>query len=344
MTSVEYLNMLMAGAPVRERPRGHLSMPLIKQFCTIQTGRHYGPYSRDHRVLTRCQLELHEEFPVDAFNVMGYPYREAGDCGLRLEFPEDAQPVARGPLIREPADLEGVHWPDPRRGPLMSDRIDAIAACKRRQPDVIAIGTCESPFALTATFLGLERTLVTLYDDPDFLHAVMDFIAPHTVRFAQAQIEAGAEMVFIGDAIASQIGPRLYAEHVLEYEIRVVRAIQELGVPVRLHICGDLTPLIEHVARTGARMIDIDYAVDLKYACERLAELSPGSYAVGNFNPVTVLLQGTPDDVREACGDCERQGAGFGNFILAPGCEVPPQTPVENYAAMLEFGWKASAT
>ena len=341
MTSVDYLRLLMAGRPAKERPEGHLTMPLIKQFCTVQTGRHYGLYSQDYRVLTQCQLELHENYPVDAFNVMGYPYREAGDCGLRVEFPEDAQPVAQGPLIREPGDLEKIHWPDPRAGRLMSDRIKAIAAFKQRQPDVIAIGTCESPFALSATFLGLERALEILYDDPDFLHALMDFIAPNTVRFAAAQIEAGAELVFMGDAIASQIGPQLYAEHVLEHEIQVVRAIQDLGVPVRLHICGDLTPLIDYVARTGARMIDIDYAVDLRLACERLARLSPGSYAVGNFNPVTVLLQGTPDEVRRAGRECERQAAGFDNFILSPGCEVPPATPLENYAAMLEFGWKA---
>ena len=343
MNSVEYLNILMAGRPVNERPPGHLTMPLIKQFCTVQTGRHYGPYSRDYRVLTRCQLELHERFPVDAFNVMGYPYREAGDCGLPIDFPEDAQPVAHGPLIRELSDLASVDWPDPHRGRLMSDRIDAIAAFKQQQPEVIAIGACESPFALATTFLGLERALMTLYDDPDCLHAVMEFIAPNTIRFAQAQIEAGAKLIFIGDAIASQIGPRLYAEHVLEHEIRVVRSIQDLGVPVRLHICGDLTPLIDHVARTEARMIDIDYAVDLRMACQRLARLSPDSYAVGNVNPVTVLLQGTPDQVRRACSDCERQAAGYDNFILSPGCEVPPHTPLENYVAMLEFGWRARA-
>ena len=138
-------------------------------------------------------------------------------------------------------------------------------------------------------------------------------------------------------------GTSVYAEHVLEHEVSVVGAIQDLGVPVRLHICGDMTPLIGHVAQTGARMIDIDYAVDLRFACERLARLSPESYAVGNFNPVTVLLQGTPDDVRAACRDCEQQAAGCENFILSPGCEVPPATPIENYAAMLEFGWRAQA-
>ncbi len=323
MTSVEYLDLLMEGRPADERPPGHLVMSFVKQFCCVQTGRPYGPYSSDFRVLTQCQLELQEKYPVDAFNVMGYPYREAGDCGLPVEFPEDAQPIGRGPLIRDRDGLAERRWPDPRQGRLMSDRINAIATFKERAPDVVAMGACESPFALAATFLGLETTMLCLYDDPGFLHEVMDFIAPNAIRFARAQMEAGSELIFMGDAIASQIGPELYAEHILEHEMAVVSAVQEMGVPVRLHICGDATPLIDHVARTGARMIDIDYAVDLRFACDRLARLSPESYAVGNFNPVTVLLQGTPDDVRAACRDCEQQAAGYQNFILSPGCEVP---------------------
>ena len=340
---MEYLDLLMTGRPARDRPPGHLVMSFIKQFCCIQTGRPYGQYSTDYRVLTQCQLDLQEKYPVDAFNVLGYPYREAGDCGLPVEFPDDAQPIGRGPLIRDRAGLAELRWPDPREGRLMSDRIRAVATFKAREPGVIAMGACESPFALAATFLGLQTAMLCLYDDPGFLHDVMDFIAPNAIRFAQAQIEAGAELIFMGDAIASQIAPEFYAAHVLEHEMAVVGAIQEIGVPVRLHICGDITPLIGHVARTGARMIDIDYAVDLRWACQQLARLSPRSYAVGNFNPVTVLLQGTPDDVRTACRECERQASGYDNFILSPGCEVPPATPVENYAVMLEFGWRVRA-
>ena len=71
-----------------------------------------------------------------------------------------------------------------------------------------------------------------------------------------------------------------------------------------------------------------------------MQRVSPGSYVVGNFHPVRVLLSGNPEDVRAACRECERQAAGRANFILAPGCEVPPHTPPENYRALIEFGWR----
>ncbi len=318
-------------------------MPLIKQFCTIQTGRKYGRYSQDYRVLTQCQLELHERYPIDAFNVLGYPYREAGDCGLEVQFPEDAQPIGRGPLITSDEDLERIVWPDPQQGRLMGDRIAAIGEFCRQRPDVLAMGACESPFALATTFLGLQQALMYLYDEPEFLERVVNWIEPRTIAFAAAQVEAGAQIIFMGDSIASQIGPEFYSRFAQASEKRVTQAVQSMGAMMRLHICGDITAMLESVADTGARMIDIDYAVDLTEACERIGRVSPSSYVVGNFDPVSVLLQGTADDVRRACCACEQAAAGCDHFILSPGCEVPPHTPMANYEAMLEFGCKARA-
>ena len=339
MTSVEYLQLLLAG----RRLPGHFTMPLIKQFCSMQTNRKYGQYSQDYRVLTQCQLELNQRHPIDAFNVLGYPYREANDCGMAVDFPEDAQPIGHGPLIHGSEDVERFDWPDPQEGPLMSDRIAAIARFKRERPDIVAMGALESPLALAATLVGLEPIMLALYDDPAFVERLLRRLEPLAIAFAVAQIDEGADLNFMGDAIASQIGPDHYVEHALPAEKRVIEAVQQRGVAVRLHICGDITPILEHVAGTGARMIDIDSAVDLGMACAHIGERSPDSFVVGNFNPVTVLLQGSPDDVRAACRHCERRAAGFDRFILSPGCEVPPATPLDNYLAMLEFGWKATA-
>ncbi len=340
MTSVDYLQLLLDDAPASERPDGHLTMPLIKQFCTVQTGRQYGSYSQDHRVLTQCQIELHERHPVDGFNVLGYPYREAGDCGLDVRFPEDAQPIGRGPLVTSDVDLARIVWPDPRQGRLMGDRIAAIAEFRRQRPDVLAIGACESPFALATTFLGLQQAMMYLYDDPEFVERVVAWIEPHTIEFAAAQVQAGAQIIFLGDSIASQIGPEPYRRFAQGTEKRVTETVQAMGAAIRLHICGDITPMLEDVADTGARMIDLDHAVDLAEACERIGRVNPSSYVVGNFDPVSVLLQGTPGEVRRACRACEEAAARFDHFILSPGCEVPPHTPMMNYEAMLEFGWK----
>lgn len=339
MTSVEYLQLLLQG----EKLDGHFSMHLIKQYCTMQLNEKYGEYSQDYRVLADCQNRIMERQPIDAFQAMGYPYREAADCGLNVTFPEDSQPKHYGVLIESPEDLAKLHWPAPHDGRLMSDRINAIREFKRLRPDIVAMGTCEAAFAQANTFLGIEQTMMGLYDQSEFVREVLEWILPHEIEFALAQVEAGAEIIFLGDSLASQVSAEIYADYIFDTEKRLIAAIQDAGASARLHICGDMNHIIDKVAQTGAIFIDADYQVDLPRACRIVAEANPKAYVAGQFDPVTVLLQGTPDDVRRTCRENEQAAAGFDNFILTPGCEVPPATPAENYDALLEFGWKARA-
>ena len=139
------------------------------------------------------------------------------------------------------------------------------------------------------------------------------------------------QIIGIGDAAASLIGPVYYREFVLPYERELIREIHGRGGIVKLHICGDISKLLPDIATTGADMVDIDWMVDLRRA---RAVLGPEVCLCGNFDPVAVLLQARPDDVRDACRrSIEQAGA---PFVLSAGCEVPPDTPADNFGAMCE--------
>jgi uroporphyrinogen-III decarboxylase len=65
--------------------------------------------------------------------------------------------------------------------------------------------------------------------------------------------------------------------------------------------------------------------VDLQNA----AEIFEGKTALcGNFDPVAVMLQGTPDRVAEAVRTCGELGGA--RYFSAAGCEIPDGTPQEN--------------
>ena len=143
-------------------------------------------------------------------------------------------------------------------------------------------------------------------------------------------IEAGADIVGVGDAAASLIGPAMYEEFAIDYEKKLIGEIHRSGALAKLHICGNINPILERAAQTGADILDCDHMVDMA----RAGELMRGKGTVcGNFDPVSVALQGTPEDVRRASIYC----AGLAeNSIVAAGCEIPIDTDPANLLATHE--------
>jgi MtaA/CmuA family methyltransferase len=138
----------------------------------------------------------------------------------------------------------------------------------------------------------------------------------------------GADVIGMGDAAASLVGPELYVEHVLPYEKQVVDAVHDAGALVKLHICGNTGRIIADMARTGADVLDVDWMVPL---AEARRQVGPTVTLCGNFDPAGVLLRGTPQTIAAAARKCIADGGE--RFILMPGCEVPPGTPEANMRA-----------
>jgi uroporphyrinogen-III decarboxylase len=146
-----------------------------------------------------------------------------------------------------------------------------------------------------------------------------------------AQIQAGCDTMGVGDAIASQISRNTYERLILPHEQRLVQAIQQAGAYVRLHICGNITHLLEPMAALGVDIVDCDWQVDMKQARKAL-----GTRVVltGNLDPVQEVLNSTPERIRSALA---RIYDDVGNpYFVNAGCEIPVGTPVENLRALCD--------
>lgn len=135
------------------------------------------------------------------------------------------------------------HWqvrvPDLLSAPRMRNGIQAVGLLKERVGrDLIVEGWIEGPCAEAVDLRGLTNLMLDFYDDPIFVKDLFAFSVDMELRFAKAQIEAGADLIGIGDAAASLIGPELYENLVWPYEKRLVDGIHAMGGRTRLHICG----------------------------------------------------------------------------------------------------------
>ncbi len=157
---------------------------------------------------------------------------------------------------------------------------------------------------------------------------MLEICAEVGVAFARAQVEAGADIIGLGDAVCSQISPRMYRQFGLPYEQRIFAAVRDMGAVGRLHICGNTTHLLPDMLRSGAQIIDLDWMVDL----EQASRIFNNQVAIcGNFDPVAVMLQGTPESVRMSVLECLIKGGS--RLFSGAGCEIPDKTPTENLLA-----------
>jgi MtaA/CmuA family methyltransferase len=165
-------------------------------------------------------------------------------------------------------------------------------------------------------------------------HQLLEFCLKVCERYALAQMEQGAHATSIGDSPSGpdMISPQYYREFAYPYVEKLAKKLKQKDIILAYHICGDATPIIDDMVKTGASIIEIDQKSDqmtVKEATKGKATL------LGPVDPSEVMANGTPELVTEKCQEALENLSPGGGFILGPGCALPPTTPDDNIDAMI---------
>jgi len=328
MTGYERFQAVLQGRTVDFAPR----MPILMHFKARYLGTSYDRFATEPAIKTQANLLCAADFDYDHVDVMSDPYVEAYDFGAAIEFVADGVPRCHIPPLATSMDLSLLKKPDPNKSGRMCSTIKAIEIYKEQVFRKLSIhGWVEGPAAEAADLRGMEQFLLDLYDDPDFCIDLMDVCIRNAICFAKGQIEAGADVIGVGDAICSQIPPDLYRQLIAPMQQRLFSAIHEAGAAVRLHICGSVMHLLPTLAGLEFDILDVDSLTDLATA---RAALGPRRVLAGNLNPVTDILKGTPDSIRRQIISCSAKSGK--PYIVSAGCEIPVSTPYQNLKALCE--------
>ena len=317
-------------ATVRGQKRDRLAVtPLFMQWAARFIGRSFRDYYLNGEVLAEAQIAVAREFHTDHVTVMGEPWAEADAYGMQLDYPEHGVGMPRGYLLNSAGDVKKLRVLDPHGHPRLVERLKCL------QKEVAEVGTTqcvvgwvEGPMSEYVDLRGMQDAMLDLMDRPRMFNQAAEVLVASAIAFGKAQAQAGADVVGVGDASASLIGPELYVEHVLPWEKKLIKGLHDSGVLVKLHICGNINAILKPIAQSGADIIDVDWMVRLDKARQ---VVGPEVTLAGNFDPSAVLLQGSPLQVAAAARRAIAEGGE--RFILQPGCEVPPDTSVANLRA-----------
>lgn len=317
---------------LRNEPVDFLSRtPILMHYAAEYIGSNYAEFASDYRILVKANEVCARDFGMDQLSCISDPYRETHGFGSEIEYRKDGPPRSTHPLGNS-KDLSVLKKPDPLQSERMWDRIKAVEAYKESFGGEYSIlGWIEGPAAEAADLRDVAAFLKDLMNDPPFACELMDRCLDIAIAFARAQIQAGADTVGIGDAVASLVSAGIYEKYIQPREKKLASAIKDMGAYVKLHICGDITHLLPGIGDIDIDILDVDHLVDISWVRETVGNRVA---ITGNIDPSGGVYGGTPASIRQRILRTYEQ---LGNpYMVNAGCEIPSGTPPENLKALCE--------
>jgi len=299
----------------------------------------FADFYRDGEAMAEGQIRAWKMFGHDVLMVENGTAALAEACGVQVVYLSDSAPVASQPALTSLDEVSALVAPDPYQDPLLSELLKATRMVVEAIGDkAFVIGRADQgPFSLACEIRGMSEFLLdlALREELDKIHQLLEFCLEVCETYALAQIDQGAQATSIGDSPSGpeMISPAFYREFAYPYVERLARRLKKRGVTLAYHICGDATPIIEDMVKTGSAIIEIDQKCDqktVKRAAQGKATL------LGPIDPSAVLTHGSPDLVDEKCREAIENLSPGSGFILGPGCALPSSAPDENIYALVE--------
>ena len=309
-----------------DRPPFH---PILMRFAAKYTGLKYKDFCLNYKDKCETNIKCATDFSYDWVNVMSDPYAEASAYGTKLFYPENNLPQVAEYLIKEISNIDNLSVIKVKDHIRLKARVDEIREFNRLVGKTQFIcGWVEGPLAAYCDIRDLSAACMDMYEHPEKVKLALNIMTESAVGFITAQVKAGAHCIGIGDAVCSLISPELYQEFIFPLEKALIDHTHSLNARVKLHICGNTTAILPVMIKTGADIVDIDHLVTSMG--DFMSLFSAKQVPSGNSDPVSIIRDGTKETILESVIQCYKATNGRG--IVSAGCEIPPDTSIENFS------------
>lgn len=254
---------------------------------------------------------------------------EAEILGCKLRWSPGSPPAVVSHPLAEGFPLSKLTMPGVTDGriPLV---LETTSVLRGRFPELALYGLITGPFTLALHLLGTDIFL-KLYESPAEVEQLMEFCTNVGITMSEYLMDAGCDVIAVVDPMTSQIDPDTFQQFVTPYATRIFNFIRQKQKLSSFFVCGHAQQNIEVMCNCRPDNISIDENIPLDYV--KGIALPKGISFGGNMRLTVVLLMGSEDDARQEALSCLDSG-GTKGFILAPGCDLPMETPSANLKAV----------
>ena len=275
-----------------------------------------------------------EKLGVDAAIIFADLLLPLEPMGLDFEFQAGEGPVVHHP-VRTAEDVRLLRTDRAQDLDYVAKAIEKVAAHFRDRIGII--GFCGAPYTLASYMIegGGSRNYIEtkkiMYRDRIAWGSLLDKLVTVLTEYCRLQVQAGAEVIQIFDSWVGSLSLTDYKQYAYPASERLVKAVQQLGVPV-IYFGVETAGLLGAMAQTGADVIGLDWHQPLYEGWRAVGH----AHAVqGNLDPITLFA---PVEILEQrVKEILKLAGGQPGHIFNLGHGIVPGTPVENVQAVVKM-------
>ena len=281
-------------------------------------------FSRGENV-AEGQIRMQQKYHHDCYYPFFYASLEVEAWGGTVQYSDDGPPLAGPPIIRDPDDILKITAPNIESSSVLAKSLTAIRILKEHSKgEIPIIAVVISPFSIPIMQMGFDRYIDLIHDKPDLFEILMKKNLDFSIRWANAQIQNGADIICYFDPCASStITQRsLYEKWGKNIASDFIKTIP---APVVTHLASgrglNVVDLISQTGTIGLGVSTDEKLSHLKKACHNKLTL------IGNMNGIEMRTW-DKDKTRAVIKDAISQAGRGGGFILSDNHgEIPFQVP-----------------
>ncbi len=259
-----------------------------------------------------------------------WPVAEA--CGATVVYPPDKNPWITKHLIESENDLEKLEVPDfmeTESSRVMIRGTDILA----KEADVPVAAFMTGPITFSLQLMPYELLIKKMIKNPDYTHELVRYSVKVIKEYITALKDAGATVFVVCEHDFQMLKPN----HVKEFSLNYLPEIFDIFNYNILHMCGRMTPHLNAIAQDlkqiqNLNTINIGSFVDISKT-QTLLDHKIG--VAGNIDHIRLLPSGSPGEVEDAVKKAIKASGGNPRYMVAPGCEITSDTPIDNVKALV---------
>jgi [methyl-Co(III) methanol-specific corrinoid protein]:coenzyme M methyltransferase len=240
------------------------------------------------------------------------------------QFPQPAKSLFASTKYLNKAYFEGTNFFNQGRLPIVCDAIRLLK--EDIGNEAVISGIIPGPFTLLLYLIEPGGLFAEMKREPKSVTDALFQLASFLAEIGVAYREAGADFITIHDMGGSPgfLGPAKYEQFVYPAEKLL---IAELPSPRVLSVCGNTNKSMQLLAQTDVDAISVDQLNDLTASRAVLKD----TLLFGNLDPIATLYRGDEATISETVRGAKEAGVD----AVWPGCDLVPQTSIENIKAFV---------